>query len=698
MEDSLLNWVKTFPNLSKPVNTAAELADGIIFSDILEQLIPAYFDSGLIKKEAQNNDFLKISNLRKIVLSLDEFFENELGFPSDVTVDPNVIVKEGDKEEMNKLIQLILAVAIECENKIEYIQNIMKMDSQYQRELMVSIEKIMLNHQKQRGNLSSPSIELNRTKSSENFLSDNDDYRSKFEKLSLQYNELLSEHSIAQSEHEHLISEKNNLSAALKNLEETVTSLQVQKVNEEQNAQKKAEESALEQNFKKEQEKLMNENMKLHEELHEKENLISDQKKKLEENNKALSEARILRDEVDILREKAASVEDLEDRLKKTQKKADAAADLRKQLKAIEEQSEQYLKSNLEHEESAKKLPILKKQIDEYKDQLLHLTAKSQSLKASLDKKENELNQLKKESQEYKSDREEQKNQIRSLKREIEQLKLQSDEQQMSGGLQLDDSVLAGVTDLSVREKLMRLEMENKKLKESGGGENVVMLENKIDDLQRLNTKYSKHIEELKHQLTEDNKADVSVGEVPFETRQELETLKENLKKLEDENRKLLGDYNNVLKEKQLLSEVGNKLSSTSEQITALTNEKTKLEGYLRTAKTMIRDERAKVNGEIEKVQKSYEDVVNSLKNQLKEKEKEISDHKLMIEESKNSSIREQKLMSSALYELGLELQRIRAPKPDVGNGSTGRGSDSPNSQTLQPQSLLAQKRSGGKK
>jgi hypothetical protein len=53
------------------------------------------------------------------------------------------------------------------------------------------------------------------------------------------------------------------------------------------------------------------------------------------------------------------------------------------------------------------------------------------------------------------------------------------------------------------------------------------------------------------------------------------------------------------------------------------------------------------------------------------------------LEESKESSAREQKLMSSAVYELGLELQRLKAPKPDV-----------PQSQGLPPKSLLAQKRS----
>jgi len=52
-----------------------------------------------------------------------------------------------------------------------------------------------------------------------------------------------------------------------------------------------------------------------------------------------------------------------------------------------------------------------------------------------------------------------------------------------------------------------------------------------------------------------------------------------------------------------------------------------------------------------------------------------------LLEESKESSAREQKLMSSAVYELGLELQRLKAPKPDLPQ------------QQQNPKSLLAQKR-----
>lgn len=43
---------------------------------------------------------------------------------------------------MIKLIELILGAAIECENKKEYIENIMLLDESSQRILMVFIERV----------------------------------------------------------------------------------------------------------------------------------------------------------------------------------------------------------------------------------------------------------------------------------------------------------------------------------------------------------------------------------------------------------------------------------------------------------------------------------------------------------------------------------------------------------------------------
>jgi len=216
--------------------------------------------------------------------------------------------------------------------------------------------------------------------------------------------------------------------------------------------------------------------------------------------------------------------------------------------------------------------------------------------------------------------------------------------------------------DLSLKEKLMRLEMENRRLKDgadsASGVQSIQELENQLDDSRRLNAKYSKENAELQRKI------------------RELESTQSLLDKSTEEEQQQLSKS----------ADLEMKVKALTEKLSTLSSEKTKLEAYLRTAKTMLRTEREKAKEMVEKeclnIQKQYEDLVESLKHQIRERDKEIDFQKRLLEESKELSGREQKLMSSALYELGLELQRLKIPKPEL-----------PGVQTT-PKSFLSQKRS----
>lgn len=97
----------------------------------------------------------------------------------------------------------------------------------------------------------------------------------------------------------------------------------------------------------------------------------------------------------------------------------------------------------------------------------------------------------------------------------------------------------------------------------------------------------------------------------------------------------------------------------------------------------MIREERAKakVATTNHSSHQDYEQQLSLLRAQVKEKEKEVDHFKKSLEESREASEREQRLMTSAVYDMGLQLQRLNAPKPML------------SSQSDQPKSLLAQKR-----
>jgi len=456
--------------------------------------IPHYLDSSSIKREAETNDFLKISNLKKINTALDDFFRNELGFSSDVEVDASAIVRDRDEEELIKMLQLILGTAIECENKVQYIESIMQLDSASQRVLMDVIQDVMATHQKQRGNSTSHDRSLDTSTTSHNAGPSSADY----DKLEQDYSALAAENAQLLTEKEHLVLVITQLEDSLNKKSATPA---VEKKNNEADSIELSKKNA-------ENEKLMSDNHRLHQEIDQREDSIADLRKKLEEVSRMAAEARSLRDEVDLLKEKAASVEDLEDRLKKTKKKADTVDDLKKQLKAVEEQSEIYLKKTLDLEETAKKANTYKSQVDAYKEQIVNLTAETKSLKINEEKRETQIQNLQKQTNDFNEQLKRKQSSIESLQKEIETIRQNSEENMLESHISGNDSMMVGlgVTDLNVKEKLMRLEAENKRLKEGGGGsDQVSVLENKIDDLERLVNKYSKHNEELKQRLSEQN-------------------------------------------------------------------------------------------------------------------------------------------------------------------------------------------------
>lgn len=85
---------------------------------------------------------LRVSNVKKLIQGLSDFYDHISGPASSWvnSLDPLLIAKEGDVEQLVKLIQLILGAAVNCQRKDFYIENIMKLDTQTQMEVKSAIE------------------------------------------------------------------------------------------------------------------------------------------------------------------------------------------------------------------------------------------------------------------------------------------------------------------------------------------------------------------------------------------------------------------------------------------------------------------------------------------------------------------------------------------------------------------------------
>ena len=140
-------------------------------------------------------------------------------------------------------------------------------------------------------------------------------------------------------------------------------------------------------------------------ELEDKERVIADLKKKADEQVKSEKELRKLRDNMDIMKEKVAAAAKTEEKFSRLQGKLEELAELKAQYKVtsppppplnqhhtqviqahtlsphqiLQEQSNSYMKKSLDMEEEARKLPILKSQLEEYKQSVASLKVQAMS-------------------------------------------------------------------------------------------------------------------------------------------------------------------------------------------------------------------------------------------------------------------------------------------------------------------------------
>jgi protein HOOK3 len=97
-----------------------------------------------IKTDVGSNWRLKVSNLKKIVDAVFEYYSDSLNSSLAEEVRPDVmkIVENGDQVELGRLLQLILGCAVNCANKQKYITQIMDLEEELQRNIMRALQDI----------------------------------------------------------------------------------------------------------------------------------------------------------------------------------------------------------------------------------------------------------------------------------------------------------------------------------------------------------------------------------------------------------------------------------------------------------------------------------------------------------------------------------------------------------------------------
>ncbi|XP_064258947.1 protein Hook homolog 3 isoform X4 [Passer domesticus] len=666
--ESLLTWIQTF-NVEAPCQTVEDLTSGVVMAQVLQKIDPAYFDENWlnrIKTEVGDNWRLKVSNLKKILKGILDYNHEILGQQiNDFTLpDVNLIGEHADAAELGRMLQLILGCAVNCEQKQEYIQTIMMMEESVQHVVMTAIQELMSKESPVSvGNDAYVDLDRQLKKTTEELneaLATKEEIAQRCHELDMQVAALQEEKSSLLAENQ-ILMERLNQSDSIEDPNSPAGRRHLQLQTQLEQLQ--------EETFRLEAAK---DDYRIRCEELEKE--IAELRQQTEELTTLAEEAQSLKDEIDVLRHSSDKVAKLESQVESYKKKLEDLGDLRRQVKLLEEKNTMYMQNTVSLEEELRKANAARSQLETYKRQRLRTERDS-------------------------------------LKETIEELRcVQAQEGQLSttglmplGRQEPSDSLAAEIITPEIKEKLIRLQHENKMLKlnqEGSDNEKIALLQSLLDDAnlrkneletenrlvnQRL-LEVQSQVEELQKSLQDQgSKAEdflllaavllyTNVISVSWHGLL-LKAISVLLKKKLEEHLEKLHEANNELQKKRaIIEDLEPRCNNSSLKIEELQEALRKKEEemkqmeerykkYLEKAKSVIRTLDPKQN-------QGAAPEIQALKNQLQERDRMLHSLEKEYEKTKSQREMEEKFIVSAWYNMGMNLHKKAAEDRLASTGS----------------------------
>lgn len=668
--ESLIKWIQTFKNITAPHNTVEDLADGIAMAQVLAQVVPDWFDPfwlSKIKTDDVNNWRLKVSNLKKILKGIVDYYQevsdNRLSMLGQQIIgfklpDLNAIAEHNDTGELGRLLQLILGCAVNCDHKQEYIEIIMGMEESDQHAVMNAIQELMAPTATASGDTVPDVDQLKR------LMEDLQAATEAKEGLTQRCHELDLQVALLQEDKVTLHTENEKLTQKVAQLE-GLDDLSTAAGRKSQQLQHQVE------HLQEELYKLETSRDEYRVKVEELEKSTTDLQAKNEELQKVAEEARILKDEIDVLRETADKAAKYESTIEMYKKKLEDMGDLRRQVKLLEEKNVQYMQSNMELEEELKKggslkshIEIYKKQVQELHNKLSDETKKADKAEFENKKHQEKLNALQRERERLIAERDtlkETNEELRLTQLQIESANMSPKKSSQPGSM--SDSEMLETIPPEVKERLIRLQHENKMLKLNRQGsdeEQLQVVQSMLDDarqreseMQTENRLANQRLLELESQLEDlQSSQSDSRNQEGAEVRQKLSS---TLAKLKDYESELQKKATILLEFEAQLSERDQRIQTLQDSLNKKEDEMKRMEErykkYLEKAKSVIQSLDPKQHA-------GAPPEILILRNQLQEKNKLIENLEKDSEKSRAVRDMEERLMTSAFYSLTKQLHR----------------------------------------
>ncbi|XP_041419002.1 protein Hook homolog 3-like isoform X6 [Xenopus laevis] len=700
--ESLLTWIQTF-HVDAQCKTVGDLTSGVAMAMVLQKIDPVYFDENWlnrIKTDVGDNWRLKISNLKKILKGILDYNHEILGHQiNDFTLpDVNLVGEHSDPSELGRMLQLILGCAVQCEQKQEYIQTIMMMEESVQHMVMTAIQELMSKETPVSiGTDAYAELDRQLKKANEEL---NDALAAK-EEIAQRCHELDMQAYYIQEDRDKLRFECNELEERVAGLQEEKSSLlaENQILMERMNQSDSLEDpnspaGRRHLQLQTQLEQLQEETFRLEaskddyrircEEL-EKE--ITELRQQNEDLTTLADEAQSLKDEMDVLRHSSDKVAKLEGQVESYKKKLEDLGDLRRQVKLLEEKNTMYMQNTVSLEEELRKANAARSQLETYKRQVVELQNRLSEESKKADKLEFEYKRLKEKIDSLQKEKDRLRSERDSLKETIEELRcVQAQEGQLTsaglmplGNQEPTDSLAAEIVTPEIKEKLIRLQHENKMLKinqEGSDNEKISLLQSLLDDsnmrkneLETENRLVNQRLIEMQSQVEELQK---SLQEQGAKAEDAISLLLK--KKLEEHLEKLHEANNELQKKRAIIEDLEPRYNNSSIKIEELQDALRKKEEdmkqmeerykkYLEKAKSVIRTLDPKQN-------QGTGPEIQALKNQLQERDKMFLSLEKEFEKTKTQRDQEEKLIVSAWYNMGMTLHKKAAEDRLASTGS----------------------------
>lgn len=535
---------------------------------------PDYFDPTTIARHLGDNWALKSSNLRKLVRNLEWYFHEELKKDADfdaLNAALGNIARSGDEEGIAHLIELVAAAAVTCDLKGMFVGRIMRMQPESQVQLKGVIERGMKRLSAYDGDNDDPDeLEMNfDTPVDANEDDDNDDG--------------------ALFEADHLKDpsavDREDLEAALLETRRELNQQKSQMAEIREDSEKaQAKLRALVEDLQDRLAKRQDELIQAEEELRTSTTDLDEAKNKIHDLEEEKAQ---LEDELDVASAKATQLHKAEATVIAYKKKLEGVGVMNQQMTDLEDQAAGYLRQIMDLEAEVKKTATLTRQVESLQKQLAGLERDSMESTNSAKNSTAEISELKNLLSAAEKAKKMYQDELKELR---EQQAAMVDVPEVEGF----DRQTEAPPSAADREKVMRLEIENQKLKEQ---------------IQAMSQNGGTPVPEIATTPTAASSADTALLE------KEVAELKNALAKKEAENKKIGSD-------------------------------KDKLEAY--TKRTLA------------KFQDKYLVALQECKAKLKEKQDKIEILESRSATEKTAQKREERLLSSTIYELGLAIMQNR--------------------------------------